>query len=101
MNKKQQKRGLMFRKKLDKNKGMIFTYSKPRIMHFWMRNTHIPLSIAFVDQDNIITKIYKMKPYSEKIVSSITKVLYAIEANQNWFNNNFIFAGSKIKIIPY
>ena len=99
--KKEKARGLMFRKRLDKNAGMVFIYSKPRVMHFWMRNTGIPLSIAFVSKEHIITEIYDMKAYDERIVSSSTKVIYAIEANRGWFKKNYIFPRTKIKIIPH
>ncbi len=92
-------RGLMFQKSLGKNSGMIFIYQKPRIMRFWMRNTQIPLSIAFVNENNVIIGIHSMKPYDERIISSHTKAIYAIEANQGWFRKNYIFARSKIKII--
>ena len=98
---KAQARGLMFRKSLDKNSGMIFVYQKPRIMRFWMKNTRIPLSIAFVNEKKTIIGIHGMKTYDEHIVSSHTKVIYAIEANRGWFRKNYIFPGSKIKIIRH
>ena len=96
---KEKSRGLMFRNRLEKDHGMIFVYDRPKIVHFWMRHTKIPLSIAFVNQKEYITEIYPMKPYDEKIISSNMKVLYAIEAEKGWFRKNFIFARSKIRII--
>ena len=80
---------------------MIFVYKKPHVMHFWMRNTYIPLSIAFVDEKNTIFGIYSMKPYDDRIISSHIKALYAIEANRGWFKKNYIFARSKIRIIRH
>ncbi|MDH5717428.1 MAG: DUF192 domain-containing protein [Spirochaetia bacterium] len=93
-------RGLMFRKKLEKNDGMIFIYNEPEILTFWMKNTQIPLSIAFVNKDNRITEIYDMKPNDERIISSTTKAKYAIEANKGWFHKNYITTGAKISIVP-
>ncbi len=97
--KAEKSRGLMFRKKIDENSGMIFVYKKPIMMRFWMRYTSIPLSIAFINRKNIITDIYDMKPHSEKIISSTLPAIYAIEANKGWFKKNFIYPNSIIKII--
>ena len=91
--------GLMFRKKLDRNHGMIFVYEHPQILRFWMKHTKIPLSIAFVDERYNITEIYHMRSYDERIVSSNMKVLYAIEVPRGWFKKNYIFPRSKIRII--
>ena len=95
---KDKERGLMFRKTLAKNRGMIFVYSKPEEMNFWMRNTVLPLSIAYVHEKLFIASIHDMKPLDLDIVSSDIPVLYAIEANQGWFKNNAIHSGNRITI---
>ena len=90
--------GLMYRKSLDANSGMIFVYDTEIVMRFWMRNTLLPLSIAFLDKDGVIIGIYDMKPLSETPVSSIKPALYAIEVNQGWFFQNNILEGSKVDL---
>lgn len=95
---KDKERGLMFRKNLAKNRGMIFVYNRPEEMNFWMRNTVLPLSIAYVHEKLFIASIHDMKPLDLDIVSSDIPVLYAIEANQGWFKNNAIHSGNRITI---
>lgn len=95
---KEKERGLMFRKFLGKNRGMIFVYSQPEQMNFWMQNTLIPLSIAYVHEKLFIASIHDMKPLSLEIISSDIPVLYAIETNVGWFRNNHILPGNRITI---
>ena len=92
-------RGLMFKTSLEKNKGMIFLYDKEILLTFWMRNTSIPLSIAFVNAKNSVVDIFDMRPFDERIVSSSVPALYAVEANKGWFRRNFIYNGSKMRIV--
>jgi hypothetical protein len=90
-------KGLMFRKELEANSGMLFVFPREQRMHFWMKNTYIPLSIAFIDRHGVIREIQHMKPLDESIIySSKSKGLYALEVNQNWFRRNFIRVGSRI-----
>lgn len=95
---KDKERGLMFRKFLGKNRGMIFVYNQPEQMNFWMQNTQIPLSIAYVHERLFIASIHDMKPFSLDIVSSDIPVLYAIEANLGWFKNNHVLPGNRLTI---
>lgn len=95
---KDKERGLMFRKAMPKNRGMIFVYRKPEEMNFWMQNTIIPLSIAYVHERLFISSIHDMKPLSMDIVSSETPVLYAVETNQGWFKSNSILPGNRMTI---
>lgn len=95
---KEKERGLMFRKFLGKNRGMIFVYNKPAEMNFWMQNTVLPLSIAYVHEKLFISSIHDMKPLSLDIISSDIPVLYAIEVNEGWFRTHQILSGSKITI---
>jgi len=92
-------KGLMFRKHLDADSGMLFKFNKPRELRFWGVNTYIPLSIAFVSPDNKIVKITDIKPLSEKVVSSEENCNVAIEANLDYFEKNKIGVGSKINVI--
>jgi len=74
--------GLMNRKYLPENEGMLFVFEYMRHASFWMKNTQIKLDIAFIDKDGIITEIKTMKPYSLKSVRSTYKILYALELNK-------------------
>lgn len=87
----------MFRKELQANTGMIFVYRAEEIMRFWMRNTQIPLSIAFVDKNRVILETHDMKPFDQSIISSSAPVRYAIEVKEGWFAKNKILPGSKIR----
>ena len=94
-----QQLGLMNRDHLDDDKGMIFIFKYPVRINFWMKNTKIPLSIAFIDAEGYILGVNEMQPYSLKKVTSFQKFQYAVEANSGWFKKNFIKAGTKVKFI--
>ncbi len=90
-------RGLMFRESLGKNAAMVFVLGAPQRASFWMKNTQIPLDIAFLDKDGRITEIRKMYPFDLNAVSSASdKICYCIETNQGWFADNKITAGDAI-----
>ena len=89
--------GLMFRDKLDKDAGMLFVFEKSAKTSFWMYNTTIPLSIAFIDEKGIILQIEDMKPKDLTPIYSKYKVLYALEVNQGWFETNKIKIGDVVK----
>jgi uncharacterized membrane protein (UPF0127 family) len=89
--------GLMYRRKLDTNSGMLFVFPQDQHMNFWMKNTYIPLSIAFIDKQGKISEILNMKPLDDSIIySSKSKARYALEVNLGWFNKNSINAGCRI-----
>ena len=89
--------GLMFREKLEQNSGMLFVFEKSAKTSFWMYNTTIPLSIAFIDEAGIILQIEDMKPKDLTPVYSKYKVLYALEVNKGWFETNKIKVGDIVK----
>ncbi|MDA3811450.1 MAG: DUF192 domain-containing protein [Spirochaetaceae bacterium] len=91
--------GLMNRETLEKNKGMLFIFENERKLSFWMKNTRIPLSIAYIAKNGEIKEIYDMYPLDETAVKSTRSVLYALEMNQGWFKENNIHVGDRI-IIP-
>ncbi|MEM1157344.1 MAG: DUF192 domain-containing protein [Verrucomicrobiota bacterium] len=94
-------RGLMFRKSLPKNQGMLFFFPKPQQAGFWMKNTLIPLSIAYIDETGTILEIYRMSPHDTISTRSRSyQVKYALEMNQGWFEENNIAAGTVIRNIP-
>jgi len=89
-------RGLMHRKELAPNSGMLFVFEQPNVQCFWMRNTLIPLSIAFIQDDGTITNIADMAPMTENSHCSTTPVRYTLEMEQGWFAKRGITAGKKI-----
>ncbi len=89
----EQQRGFMERQVIPEGTGMIFLYKKDRKMHFWMKNTPHPLSIAYIDSSGKIREIYDMKPYSLETVSSIHSCRYALEVPQGMFKRLGIEVG--------
>jgi uncharacterized membrane protein (UPF0127 family) len=102
---KERARGLMYRYRMAENQGMLFIFEKPGNHSFYMKNTFIPLSIAFISKEFRIVKITDMKPLDEKTHhSSSVPVLYALEMNQGWFQKRRIGAGTKVnleKVLDY
>ena len=90
--------GLMFCKSMDKNNGMMFKFPYAHHLRFWMKNTYIPLDIAFVKENGEIEQIAKISPMSRKIICSDSNCLMAIEANDGFFDKNMIKSGDIIEI---
>ncbi len=89
--------GLMGRKHLGKDEGMLFIFEVEDYHGFWMKNTLIPLSIAFIDKDGRIVKITDMKPLSLQTHAPPRRVIYALEMNKGWFSSNGIKAGDIVR----
>ena len=89
-------RGLMYRKELAPNAGMLFVFPHPAVQCFWMRNTLIPLSIAFIADDGMIIDIIDMTPMTENSHCSSSAVRLALEMEQGWFAKRGITVGKKI-----
>ena len=85
--------GLMNRFSLQSDHGMLFVFEAPQPLAFWMKNTYIPLSIAFVDRNGRILNIEDMRPQDEATHWSKGQALYAIEMRQGWFAARGIAAG--------
>ncbi|MBR4436563.1 MAG: DUF192 domain-containing protein [Spirochaetales bacterium] len=94
-----QEKGLMGRENLDENRGMLFVYERDAKKSFWMKNTTIPLSIAYIAADGTIREIYDMEPLSTRTVDSRYSVRYALEVNQGAFDRHGIKAGDKVEFI--
>lgn len=90
-------RGLMHRKHLPADRGMLFVYFRESELSFWMKNTFIPLSIAFVDAQGTIAEIRHMEPGTTDSHTSGKPVLYAIEVNRGWFDKHGIKPGDTVK----
>lgn len=90
--------GLMYRDKLEDKGGMLFVFPKEQTLSFWMKDTRIPLSIAFIKADGRIVQIESMKPYSLDSHVSKEKVKYALEMNYGWFKAYNVKEGDLVKI---
>ena len=88
--------GLMGRKKMAENNGMLFDFPSSRRLAFWMSNTYIPLDIAFINKEGIVTEIREMVPMSTRCVSSKSYCKYALEVNKGWFSKNNITEGARV-----
>lgn len=89
-------RGLMYREHLGPNEGMLFVFQDRSRQCFWMRNTLIPLSIAFVDDDGAIVNIEDMQPRTDDSHCSARPVRYALEMEQGWFGKRGLKAGTRL-----
>jgi uncharacterized protein len=97
----QQQIGMMFRRSMGANEAMLFVEETPAVRCFWMRNTLIPLSIAFIADDGSVVNIADMKPQSDESHCSTKPVRYALEMNVGWFAKRGIKAGSRIRGGPF
>lgn len=89
--------GMMFRKELPENSGMLFIYPYVSDVAFYMKNTYIPLSCAYIDSEGIIQEIYDMEPLSEEsIPSKSDRIRFILEVNQGWFEKQGIGPGTLI-----
>lgn len=91
------RQGLMFRDRLGENTGMIFLYPQAEVTAMWMKNTRIPLSVAFIDGSGRILNIEDMVPFSEDAHSSRGPAAYALEVNRGWFSKRGIKAGDRVE----
>ncbi len=92
--------GLMWRFSLRPDHGMLFVYDQPRLMSFWMRNTFIPLSIAFIDAEGRILNIEDMAPQNEQLHWSRAPGLFALEMRKGWFAEHRIGPGAMVEGLP-
>ena len=95
----EQQRGLMDRKDLGEDDGMVFVYPAPTQMSFWMRNTPTPLDIGFFTPDGALGEVYPMYPFDETPVKSVGQdYTLALETNQGWFKKNGLKVGAKVDL---
>ena len=93
-------RGLMFRESMPVNAGMLFVFDEPGAQCMWMKNTLIPLSVAFLDSTGTIINIADMQPHSEQSHCAARPALYALEMNRGWFAQRGIKPGMRLGGIP-
>jgi len=92
--------GLMHRERLAPNHGMLFVFEEKAQQCFWMRNTIVPLTIAFIEDDGTILQLADMAPKSEVSHCSQRPVRYALEMEQGWFGKRGIAPGTKVGGLP-
>lgn len=93
--------GMMGRAELEEDNGMLFIMQAPGGMDMWMKDTPIPLSVAFFDKDGLLLEILGLEPNSLTIVSSAgSEILYAVEVNKGWFHWNSVCLGDKLILKP-
>jgi len=88
--------GLMFRESLQQDSGMLFVFESIGEKFFHMKNTMIPLDVAFINEEGIVKSIKQLEPLNTVPVSSDAEVLYALEVNRGWFAENKVEVGDKI-----
>ena len=93
--------GLMFRKSMPTNDGMLFIFERPGQQCFWMKNTLLPLSVAFISDDGSIANIEDMKPQTLDSHCSKKEVRFVLEMNDGWFAKRGIRAGMKVQGAPF
>ena len=96
----QREQGLMFRKSMGANDGMVFLFDGPQRVCMWMRNTLIPLSVAFIGADGRIVNIEEMKEQTDDSHCAKKDVPFALEMNAGWFRDNHLKPGVKVDGLP-
>jgi uncharacterized protein len=97
----QRQTGLMWRRDVPQHEGMLFVFEQPATQCFWMRNTLLPLTAAFVADDGTIVNLADMKPQTTDSHCSKEPVRYVLEMNQGWFTKKQIKAGFKLGGSPF
>jgi len=100
MTETERNRGLMYRTSLRDGEGMLFVFDRDQQVSFWMKNTKLPLSIAYIISDGTIVQILDLVPYSEEPRPSARSIRYALEVPQGWFGRAGVKVGDKVAIPP-
>ena len=93
----QRAKGLMFRMSLPRDAGMLFVFPDTGRRAFWMKNTYIPLSIAFLDRGLRVIALFDMKPHDRTPVGPEKPAMYVLEVNKGWFRRNSVRVGSRLR----
>jgi len=94
----EREKGLMFRKDLPEGKGMLFVFESDQRLAFWMKNTTIPLSLAYLSSDGTIREIRDLEPLSLAPVQAERSVRYALEAPRGWFERAGLKVGDRFEL---
>jgi uncharacterized membrane protein (UPF0127 family) len=98
LSEEEQSQGLMYRESLSDGRGMLFVFDRDKLASFWMKNTVIPLSIAYINSDGSILEIHDMRPEDLSLIRSSRSVRYALEVPQGWFDRAGIGPGDRVLI---
>ncbi len=98
---RQQQKGLMFRRSMRVDEGMLFVFQEAAIKCFWMMNTYLPLTLAFIEQDGSIVSLHDMHPRSFRSNCSTRPVRYVLEMNQGWFAERGVKVGARLSGQPF
>ncbi|MES2188222.1 MAG: DUF192 domain-containing protein [Pseudomonadota bacterium] len=93
--------GLMFRAEMPQQEGMLFVFEQPAVQCFWMKNTILPLTAAFVTDNGTIANLADMKPQTEDSHCSTKPVRYVLEMNKGWFAKKGLKAGMRLGGMPF
>ena len=93
--------GLMFRKEMPTGEGMLFVFERPETQCFWMQNTWLPLTAAFIADDGTIVNLADMQPQTTKSHCSTRPVRFVLEMNRGWFAKRGLKAGSRLSGPPF
>lgn len=93
----ERRRGLMHRDSLPDDHGMLFVYGEEQTLSFWMRNTKIPLDVAYVDRNGTIVDIRSMDPQTDQLYRSRQPAMYALEMNRGWFREHGVEVGDRVE----
>lgn len=96
----QRQAGLQHRDTMGPDEGMLFVYTEEKPRSFWMKDTYLPLTIAYADRKGVIVKIADMTPLDESNVQSLFPAMYALEMNKGWYAAHGVVEGDKISNIP-
>jgi uncharacterized membrane protein (UPF0127 family) len=90
--------GMMFRKSMGTNDGMLFTLGYPQQAGFWMKNCYVPLSVAYIDSDGVIQEIHPLQVQDTNTVfSTATNIRFALETPQGWFDSHHVTTGMVVR----
>jgi uncharacterized membrane protein (UPF0127 family) len=92
----QREQGLMYRQSLDPDGGMVFIYDQQSDEGYWMHNTYVPLSIAWIDQNGTIVDLQDMQPLTDTVHMPAAPYWYALEVNQGWFAQHGVGIGQQV-----
>lgn len=94
------RQGLMHRESLPEDHGMLFIFPREKVLTFWMKDTPLPLSIAFADAGGRIVRIADLEPNSTLPVASVRPARLALEMNRGWFDRHGVLVGDEIRQVP-
>jgi uncharacterized membrane protein (UPF0127 family) len=94
----QRQQGLMLRQSLPEQQGMLFLFPKQETIGFWMKNTYIPLTIAYLAEDGTVLELREAKPLDETILTPKQPYRWVLEVNQGWFDRNGLGPGARVTL---